>query len=215
MRWPGPSGGPAQTLMVRTWRPERDRHVVVIVDSGRTSAARIADETRIDTAFESTLLLSALADRAGDRVDVAVFDRRVRGRVQGARGAELLTRLVETMAPIDPELLETDWSAVPSLVRSMTSQRTLVVLATPLESPGATRSLLAMLPQLTAKHLVVVASVTDPALLEAAADRSDRASVYRAAAAERALLDAERVGAAVRRLGGQPREQRRHLPEHL
>ena len=174
----------------------------MIVDSGRTSAARIADETRIDTAFESTLLLSALADRAGDRVDVAVFDRRVRGRVQGARGAELLTRLVETMAPIDPELLETDWSAVPALVRSMTSQRALVVLATPLESPGATRSLLAMLPQLTAKHLVVVASVTDPALLEAAADRSDRASVYRAAAAERALLDAERVGAAVRRLGG-------------
>ena len=84
----------------------------------------------------------------------------------------------------------------------MTSQRALVVLATPLESPGATRALLAMLPQLTAKHLVVVASVTDPALLEAAADRSDRASVYRAAAAERALLDAERVGAAVRRLGG-------------
>ncbi|WP_179872413.1 DUF58 domain-containing protein [Microcella indica] len=199
---PGPSGGPAQTLMVRTWRPERDRHVVMIVDSGRTSAARIADETRIDTAFESTLLLSALADRAGDRVDVAVFDRRVRGRVQGSRGAELLTRLVETMAPIDPELLETDWSAVPALVRSMTSQRALVVLATPLESPGATRALLAMLPQLTAKHLVVVASVTDPALLEAAADRSDRASVYRAAAAERALLDAERVGAAVRRLGG-------------
>ncbi len=114
---PGPGGAPAQTLMVRTWRPERDRHVSVIVDSGRTAAARIADETRIDTAFESTLLLSALADRAGDRVDVAVFDRRVRGRVQGARGAALLTKLVEMMAPVDPELLETDWTAVPALVR--------------------------------------------------------------------------------------------------
>lgn len=198
---PGPAGSPAPTLMVRTWRPERDRHVVVIVDSGRTAAARIADETRIDTAFESTLLLSALADRAGDRVDVAVFDRRVRGRVQGARGADLLAKLVDTMAPIDPELLETDWTAVPGLVRSMTSQRSLVVIATPLESPGSTRGLLAMLPQLTRKHLVLVAAVTDPALLEAAADRSDRASVYRAAAAERAMLDAQRVAAAVQRLG--------------
>nr|WP_220476088.1 DUF58 domain-containing protein [Microcella alkalica] len=198
---PGPAGSPAPTLMVRTWRPERDRHVVVIVDSGRTAAARIADETRIDTAFESTLLLSALADRAGDRVDVAVFDRRVRGRVQGARGADLLAKLVDTMAPIDPELLETDWTAVPSLVRSMTSQRALVVIATPLDSPGSTRGLLAMLPQLTHKHLVLVAAVTDPALLSAAADRSDRASVYRAAAAERAMLDAQRVAAAVKRLG--------------
>ncbi|UYN82540.1 MAG: DUF58 domain-containing protein [Microcella sp.] len=199
---PGPDGAPAQTLMVRTWRPERDRHVVVIIDSGRTAAARIADETRIDTAFESTLLLSALADRAGDRVDVAVFDRRVRGRVQGSRGADLLTKLVEMMAPVDPELLETDWTAVPALVRSMTAQRSLVVLATPLESPGATRGLLTMLPQLTTKHLVLVAAVTDPALIEAGSARDNRASVYRAAAAERALLDAERVAAAVRRLGG-------------
>lgn len=178
---PGPGGAPSQTLMVRTWRPERDRHVVIIVDAGRTAAARIADETRLDTAFESTLLLSALADRAGDRVDVAVFDRRVRGRVQGARGADLLAKLVETMAPIDPELLETDWTAVPALVRSITSQRSLVVIATPLESPGATRGLLAILPQLTTKHLVLIASVTDPTLLEAAAARGDRAEVYRAA----------------------------------
>lgn len=199
---PGPGGAPAQTLMVRTWRPERDRHVVVIVDSGRTAAARIADETRIDTAFESTLLLSALADRAGDRVDVAVFDRRVRGRVQGARGADLLAKLVEMMAPIDPELIETDYTALPALVRSMTAQRSLVVLCTPLESPGATRGLLTVLPQLTTRHLVLVAAVTDPALLEAADERDNRASVYRAAAAERALLDAERVAAAVRRLGG-------------
>ncbi len=198
------SSGPgvAQSLMVRTWRPERDRRVVVIVDSGRTAAARIADETRIDTAFESTLLLAALADRAGDRVDAAVFDRRVRARVQGARGADLLAKLTDAMAPIDPELLETDWSAVPALVRSMSSQRSLVVIATPLESPGATRSLLAMLPQLTKKHLVLIASVTDPALAEAAAERGDRASVYRAASAERALLDAQRLAAAVRRLGG-------------
>ena len=75
---------------MRTWRPERDRRVVVVVDTGRTSAARIDDEPRLDTAFESALLLAALATRAGDRVDLLVCDRRVRGRVQGAAGADLL-----------------------------------------------------------------------------------------------------------------------------
>jgi uncharacterized protein (DUF58 family) len=188
--------------MVRTWRPERDRRVVIVIDSARTSAARVADEPRIDTAFESALLLAALATRAGDRVDLVAYDRVVRGRVQGATGAELLSRMVDAMAGIEPALIEMDWSAVPAQVSSLTSQRSLVVLLTSIESPGASRGLLSVLPQLTAKHLVVVASVTDPDTLEATRGRRNRDEVYRAAAAERALLDLGRVAAAVRRLGG-------------
>ena len=191
------------TLTVRTWRPERDRRVVIVIDSGRTSAARIADEPRIDTAFESTLLLAALASRAGDRVDSVIYDRRVRGRVQGATGADLLSRLVTTMAPVQPELIEMDWSAIPSLVRSVTASRALVVLMTSIDSPGASRALLSVMPQLTRKHLVVVASVTDPAVVEATADRGDRTAIYRAAAAERALLDTARVTASLRQLGAE------------
>jgi uncharacterized protein (DUF58 family) len=190
-------------MVVRTWRPERDRRVVIIVDSGRTSAARIDREPRIDTAFESSLLLSALATRAGDHVDFAVYDRRVRGRVQGASGADLLARLVDTMAPIEPELIEMDWAAVPALVRSMTARRALVVLATSIDSPGAARGLIAALPQLTRKHLVVVSSVVDPGVLDASVERGDRTEIYRAAAAERALLDIARVSAAIRQLGGE------------
>ncbi len=190
-------------LVVRTWRPERDRRVVIVVDSGRTSAARIDNEPRIDTAFESALLLAALASSAGDRVDMVIYDRRVRARVQGATGAELLSRMVSSMAPVDPELIEMDWTAVPALVRSITSNHALVVLATTIDAPGASRGLLAVLPQLTRKHMVVVSSVTDPTVLDATLQRGDREQVYRAAAAERALLDQSRVAAAIRQLGAE------------
>ena len=197
-----PSSGGA-TLVVRTWRPERDRRVVIVVDSGRTSAARIADEPRIDTSFESSLLLGALATRAGDHVDLLVFDRVVRGRVQGASGPQLLARMVDVMAPIEPQLIETDWDAVPALVRQVTSRHALVVLLTSIDAPGASRGLLAMLPQLTRRHTVVVASVSDPDVLAATRERGDREQVYRAAAAERALLDAARVATAIRQLGAE------------
>lgn len=196
-----PSG--QMQLVVRTWRPERDRRVVLIVDSGRTSAARIADEPRLDTAFEASLLLAALASRAGDRVDLLVYDRRVRGRVQGATAADLLSRMVDVMAPVEPELIETDWSLVPGLVRQVTPHRALVVLLTAIDTPGSARGLLGMLPELARKHTVVVASASDPDVLAATADRSDREAIYRAAAAERALLDATRVSAAIRQSGGE------------
>lgn len=224
----GPATGLGPQLVVRTWRPERDRRIVIVVDSGRSSAARISSslspfrsdvvpgtatsdrngdnegsEPRIDTAFESALLLAALATRAGDRVDLLVYDRRVRARVHGATGPELLARMVDAMAPIEPELLEPDWAAVPGLVRSATSQHALVVLLTTADSPASASGLLAILPRLTRSHTVMVASVTDPEVLRVAAERGDRAAIYRAAAAERALLDASRVSAALRQCGAE------------
>ncbi|PPH15892.1 DUF58 domain-containing protein [Rathayibacter sp. AY1G1] len=188
--------------VVRTWRPERDRRVIVVLDTGRTSAARIEDEPRLDTAIEASLLLAALAASAGDRVDVLAFDRTRRARVHGATGTEVLTRVVDALAPVQPQLIETDWAAVPAQVRTLASQRSLVVLLTALDSVGSAEGLLAVLPQLTRVHTVVVACALNPELQRMAEDRSDRAAVYSAAAAERSLADVDRLSAAVRRLGG-------------
>ncbi|QWT25056.1 DUF58 domain-containing protein [Subtercola sp. PAMC28395] len=188
-------------VVVRTWRPERDRRVVIVIDTGRTSAARIDNEPRLDTAFESALLLAALATRAGDRVDVLAYDRRTRARVQGAVGPELLSRMVDALATVDPELLEMDWSAIPARVREITNQRALVVLLTSAETPGSSQGLLAVLPQLTQRHTVLVASVSDPETFARTARLGSRDEVYTAAAAERALLDVARVSAALRQQG--------------
>lgn len=188
-------------LMVRTWRPERDRRIVIVADSSRTSAARVGDEPRLDTAFETALLLAALASHAGDRVDFLAWDRRLRGRVHGASGPELLARMVDVMAGIEAELIEADWAGLPAQVRGVTSRRALVVLVTAADSPGTARGLLSILPQLAARHRVLVASVADPELAAAVGRHDDLGAVYAAAAAERSRLDADRVAAAIRHLG--------------
>src|SRR5690606_4909852 len=104
-------------VVVRTWRPERDRRVMIVVDSGRTSAARDGEEPRLDASIEATLRLAALASRAGDRVEVMAFDRRVRARVAGAQGPRLMPALADALAPVEPELLETDWPALVAAIR--------------------------------------------------------------------------------------------------
>jgi uncharacterized protein (DUF58 family) len=121
--------------------------------------------------------------------------------VQGASGAELLSRMVDGMALIEPELIEMDWTALPGQIRAITGQHALVVLLTPMDAPGASTGLLSVLGQLTARHTVLVASVTDPTVVGLTRSRSSREDVYRAASAERTLLDASRVAAAVRQLG--------------
>jgi uncharacterized protein (DUF58 family) len=191
----------AQTVVVRTWRPERDRHVLVVLDTSRTSAGRVGDAPRLDAAMDAALLLAALAARAGDRVDLLAADRRVRAAVQRQTGGQLLPALVDAMAPLEPELLEADWSAIVGAIRARTSQRALVVLLTALEAAPVEESLLPVLGPLTAHHQVVVASVADPAVAAMAAGRSDADEVYSAAAAERAIAERGRLAALLERLG--------------
>ncbi len=42
-------------VVVRTWRPERDRRIVLVLDTGRTSAARIGAAPRLDAAIDAAL----------------------------------------------------------------------------------------------------------------------------------------------------------------
>jgi len=188
-------------LVVRTWRPERDRQVIIVIDTGRSAAARVADETRLDTAIEAALLCAALASRAGDRVSMVAYDQRVRARVRGSGEATLLASIVDAMADVEPELLHTNWLAVPGLVREFTNQRSLVVVLTTADSTGSARDLLETLPQLTNRHLVVVASIEDPQLREVGSTLDAAEPVYRAAAAQRALTEAEQTRRAIQRVG--------------
>jgi len=202
--------------VVRTWRPERDRRVILVLDTSRTAAARILDEPRLDTGIEAALLLGMLAQGGGDRVDFVAFDRRVRARVDSAAKANLLSRLAGAMAPLDAELIEADFSLLPGVVASVSSRRSLVVLITSLDAGAVEEGLLPVLPALLAKHVVVVASVRDPALDELRADRSSASAVFRAAAAERALLDRAAVTAQLKSMGAEVVDEPPHeLPPKL
>ncbi|WP_026540044.1 DUF58 domain-containing protein [Paenarthrobacter nicotinovorans] len=191
------------SVVVRTWRPERDRRVVIVLDTSRTAAARIQDEPRLDTGIEAALLLSVLAERGGDRVDFLAYDRRLRARVESASKGNMLGQLVQAMAPLEAELIELDWQQVPGQVRAVSAHRSLVVLLTALDGGAPEEGLLPTVAQLSRQHVVVVASVRDPLLAAMKEERTTASQVFRAAAAERALLERAAVTAQLRQLGAE------------
>ncbi len=193
----------AGTTMLRTWRPERDRHVVILIDTGRTAAARVGDGTRLDASLEAALLLGALAARAGDHVHLLLFDRVIRGRVTGIDGAALLPAMTDAMAPVHAGLVDTDWPSAFAAVRSMTTRPSLIVVLTAQDAAESARGFLGGFPDPGRATTVLVGSVTDTSIAEIAQGRGSRESVYLAAAAERTMRDAENLADAVRRAGGE------------
>jgi uncharacterized protein (DUF58 family) len=191
----------SRNVVVRTWQPERQRRVLLVLDTSRTSAGRVDDVPRLDSAMDAGLLLAALASRAGDSVDFLAGDRQVRARVRaGARG-DALPRVVDAMADLEPALVEADWSRLTSAVVALGRQPALVVLLSALEPAAVEQGLLPALPVLAHRHRVVLASVRDPELDRMASRRGDPAAVYDAAAAEQVLADRSRTAELLGRLG--------------
>lgn len=189
------------TVVVRTWRPERDRRIVLVLDTGRTSAARIGAAPRLDAALDAALLLGTLASRAGDRVDLIAMDDRPRLLSRGARKhGDPLSGLLEAMAGLHPRLVETDGRRLVAEVLRRVKQRALIVLFTTLDEAAITEGLLPVLPSLTRKHVVMLASVADPQVLAMVGVHDDSRTVYDAAAAERTTAAHRRVTALLRRL---------------
>ncbi|MEV4997806.1 DUF58 domain-containing protein [Streptomyces niveus] len=184
-------------VAIRTWRPERDRHILVVLDTGRTSAGRVGDVPRLDAAMDATLLLTALAARAGDRVDLLAYDRRTRAQVRGRSASDVLPAMVNALSTLEPELVETDARGLAATVLKSAPRRSLVVLLTSLETAPVEEGLLPVLPQLTQRHTVLVASVADPHAQAMSTARGSVDAVYEAAA------------------GGQAQSQRRRTSEKL
>lgn len=211
-------------VVVRTWRPERDRRVLIVLDTGRTSAGRVGTAPiqpagegpergrregpkvapgwpRLDWSMDAALLLAALASRAGDRVDFLAHDRAVRAWVSGTSRTELLSSLVNTMAPIEAELVEADSAGMVAAVMSRARRRCLVVVLTDLNPAAMEEGLLPVLPRLSSRHLVLLAAVSDPRVAEMAGGRGTSELVYGAAAAEHLSAGRRRITALLRRQG--------------
>ncbi len=190
-------------VVVRTFRPERDRRVVIVVDTARLSATRVGDAPRLEASIEAALLLSALASRAGDRVQVIAYDRVERARAMGTSHATLMPAVAQALAIIEPSLVEPDWPGAVRLVNERVSQRALVVLLTTVDTGMIDSGALRAVAALNADHQVMVASVEDPDVGAMLAGRGSVEEVYTAAAAARESIERDAIVARLRRVGAE------------
>jgi uncharacterized protein (DUF58 family) len=189
--------GTASALQVRQYRPERDRRLILALDTGRTSAARVGDVPRLDAALDAGLLLAAVAMRAGDRVDLVAADASPRAILQRST----LATLSQAMTGLEPALLEADAAALVGQLLRLAQRRCLMVLFTDLTAATVEEGLLPALEPLLRRHEVLVAAVADPLVAQLSLGRGNAEAVYAASSAERATAERRRLALLLRRRG--------------
>ena len=176
----------------REFTVEQSQTLYVLVDAGRSMTQLAGAYPRFEYALSSALVLADVAVRAGDRVGAVVFDDQLRVLVPAQRGSGALQALRTALVPVQPTLVEPDYSAAFRTLALRQRKRALVVLLTDVIDARAARSLLAHLSRGASRHLAVVVALRNEALMGAAALPAVDAGVaglYLSAAAEELLTE--------------------------
>ena len=178
--------------ITREFTVEQSQTMYVLVDAGRSMTQLAGAYPRFEYALSSALVLADVAVRAGDRVGAMVFDDRLRVLVPAQRGTGALHALRTALVPVQPTLVEPDYSAAFRALALRQRKRALVVLLTDVIDGRAARSLLAHLSRGASHHLAVVVALRNEALVTASAlpaEGAGAARLYASAAAEELLTE--------------------------
>jgi uncharacterized protein (DUF58 family) len=188
--------------IVRTYRAERNQALLLLLDTGRVMAGRVADVPRLEHAMDAVMMLTTVATRLGDRAGFVAFDADVHAIVPPSQSRGQVGRVTEAMYELEPRLVESDYTSAFSAALARFRRRALLVVLTDLAEQAIHDTLLPALPLIARDHLVVVASVQDPDVVEWATTRPATAEeAYRAAAAVASMEERRRVAARLRGLG--------------
>ena len=150
--------------VVRVLEPEQEQTLYILLDRGRLMTARVQGLKRFDWGLNATLSLALAGLSRGDKVGVAVFDREINTLIPPERGTHHLTKLVESLTPLQPVLLEPDYLGAVTKVVTKQTRRALVVVITDLVDAIASMELLTAMIRLTPRYLPFCVTLRDPVI---------------------------------------------------
>jgi len=181
-------------LMATELSPERDQPVIACLDHGRLMGVGAGPLTKFDHAVNAALLLLHVALRTGDRAGLVAFADTVTATVEARSGAAHLRRLLDTIGPLRPGEIESDYATALTEVRTRQRRRALIAIFTDIVDRDQAAALIAQCALLRRRHLPLVITVRDPAVVDIARARpGDAAAVYARAVA--AGIDSDRAEA--------------------
>jgi uncharacterized protein (DUF58 family) len=177
-------------LTTRIFEIERSQAIWIVLDAGRLLRAEIQPEnsdlrlSKLDYAVNAALSLAQVAAQCGDRVGLLAYGRNIQQHVAAARGPAQLRTIVDRLAQVHSEAAEANHGrAVRSLLTGQ-SRRSLIVWITDFAETPATPEVIEYAFQMTRRHLVVFAAMSQPDLAAlASATPANTEEMYRHTAA--------------------------------
>jgi uncharacterized protein (DUF58 family) len=157
-------------LTTRVFEIERSQAVWIVLDAGRLLRAEVRQEksdlplTKLDFSVNAALSLAQVASQCGDRVGLLTYGRAIQHNVAPGRGPAHLRNVVECLAQVRCEPFEADHSRAARVLLTQQNRRCLVIWITDFAETPTTPEVIEYAMQMTRRHLVVFAAISQPDL---------------------------------------------------
>lgn len=189
-------------LLARDYRAERDRQVIVAIDTGHLMAEPLEGLPRLDHAIHAALLLAFFSARAGDRVGLFAFDERPGAFTAPRSGTAAFRTLLKVSAGLRYSESETNFTLGLTELMQRLTRRSLVIVMTDFVDSVTAELMMDNLNRLASRHLVVFVSLRDPLLGQVtAAYPENLVALQRSVVADSLLREREAVLGRLRRRG--------------
>jgi uncharacterized protein (DUF58 family) len=155
--------------VVAMQQPERRQTLLLAIETGRLMhGAGGAGLGKLDRVVNASVMLAAVAREYDDAVGTVAFGDGVRASLPPSSRPGQVRRVLDTIAPLDPELVEPDWARGLAAVGGLSRRRALVVVFSDALYLETDTRLLARLARMARRHLVMFAAVRDAELSDLA-----------------------------------------------
>jgi len=148
-------------LIAREYQLESDQSIVFLLDTGRLMTAEFGGLSLFDHSLNATLMLSHVADRAGDKVGMIAFSDEVKAYAPLTGGARATQKIVQSGYHLEPTFSPTNYSAAFDALSVRIKKRSLVVLFTQVVDDVASAELVRIMRAMLPRHLPVLVLLRD------------------------------------------------------
>lgn len=181
-------------LIVRRYRIEQHRDVLLVVDCGRMMGGQAGAGTKLDQAINAALVLGKVALKQGDRCGIGVFDNEVRAYLPPVSGTSSFHLLAEHLADVQSHWRESDFGCMFATVQLRQPKRCTCIVFSDLMDTDTSERFRSGLMRLGMRNSVIFVAIRTPLLREvASAEIGEASDVARKAVAFRLIRDREAV----------------------
>lgn len=189
-------------LMVNQYQDERSQQVYCVIDKSRSMRMPFGGLTLLDHSINSSLVLSNIILRKGDKAGVVTFSDKLGSRLPAESTTTQLRKIMDVLYRQKTRFMESNYERLYFGLRNVIKGRSMVLLFTNFESMYSLKRNLPLLRRINQQHLLVVVFFENSELKKTSRMESNHVKdIYVKTLAGKFALEKEQIAFELRKYG--------------